>query len=209
MATINKSTMSALDFMNGKVALCVAAEPTEILEHIGQVESVDPAAYDASSDLVTEVKTKTLDTLQKLLDQSEERENQAAVIAELQQAMKDGAKPVVQFEDRNNKKARSRVERENIAAHRKHIAEQMKDLVKVKFQNLEDPSMDVPFSFEGFDFHLKPGQVQELPKIVVKHLNRIKYPQYTLQDDGATGQAKMVRQDSNRFVCVLVDDEYN
>jgi hypothetical protein len=80
--------------------------------------------------------------------------------------------------------------------------------MKVKFLNNEDPDLDLAFSFQGKDmdqperYHLYPGQVYELPKDVIDHLNSQEYPIYRAELDQQTGQVRHTRSGSfNRFTC--------
>jgi hypothetical protein len=206
MAGLKKETQELISSMQSKIVASLASTPTQLLATISEIERIDPESFDNGQEKIKETKEEVLNHLGQLLELAEEREKQLDLIKELQdQAATGGTPPVLNVENADDAKTRNRKEKQRIAEYKKMIKEAMKDTIKVKFQNLEDDTMDVPFSFEGYHFHLKPGEVKALPKIVVDHLNKITYPKYSAVVDDATGQTKMARYEGNRFACVPVD----
>ena len=67
----------------------------------------------------------------------------------------------------------------------------MGPLMKVKFVNIESPGVDIRFNCQGKDYGpLSDGEVCELPREVVKHLNSLSTPKLEYRIDPATGQAR-------------------
>ncbi|MBI5844756.1 MAG: hypothetical protein HZB23_08840 [Deltaproteobacteria bacterium] len=64
-------------------------------------------------------------------------------------------------------------------------------LIMVKFVNIESPGVDIRFNYQGKDYGpLSDGEVYELPREVVKHLNGLSTPRLEYRIDPATGQAR-------------------
>jgi len=96
----------------------------------------------------------------------------------------------------------------------KHVKETTKvdipkkdTIVKVRFQNSENPKGDVPFTYEGIGYHLYDGRTYDLPKSVVNHLNNLTYPiKAWVRERPEDEQAvlKVVGQ-THRFNCIVIE----
>jgi len=107
-------------------------------------------------------------------------------------------------------KRRTAEEKKRISAHRKKIAVLMKDKVRCRVQNLEDPGKGIPleFTYQGHNFFFNDGFEYDVPKIVAEHLNSITVPVYDFQLDEKDVAAKQMISVPvgvrNRFSCIPV-----
>jgi hypothetical protein len=78
--------------------------------------------------------------------------------------------------------------------------------VKVSFRLGQGEGNPLEFTYQGKGYVLYDGTEVSLPVDVVDHLNSLKYPEYKLDKDDATGQmvSKLVGY-KHRFFCVPLD----
>jgi len=78
--------------------------------------------------------------------------------------------------------------------------------IKVAFRLGENEGNPAEFNYQGKGYVLYNGTEVSLPVDVVDHLNSLKYPEYKLEHDEATGQmvSKLVGY-KHRFFCVPLD----
>lgn len=80
-------------------------------------------------------------------------------------------------------KARDNVEKARIAAYQKKVDAELKDTVMCKLQNLEDQGVPIEFNYEGRTFKFYDGQETQVPKCVVRHLNKCRTPIHVMKQD--------------------------
>lgn len=80
-------------------------------------------------------------------------------------------------------KSKEAEERKRFNAQRAKFAEMNKKRIKVKFQNIESPGVDVNFNYQGFEYWLHDGEEYNLPTYVVDHLNKLAVPKYAMKID--------------------------
>lgn len=87
-------------------------------------------------------------------------------------------------------------------------AELEKDrMVKVRFQNTENPRGDLPFTYEGKGYHLYDGEVYDLPKSVVNHLNNLTYPIKKWDREHPDDEQAVLKEigQTHRFNCIAIE----
>jgi hypothetical protein len=123
----------------------------------------------------------------------------------------------------DEEKKRLDAERQRILAHREKMANKNDPMVRIRFQNIEDPgtpdrpSPPLNFTYEGYVFResrdseredtaLRHGKEYDLPLSVVEHLNGLMIPDYGTERDPVTKALKtVVVAPRHRFSCVPVD----
>jgi len=82
-------------------------------------------------------------------------------------------------------KRRDQSEKQRRAAYQKKIDTEMKDMIKCRVMNLEDPgkNVSIEFTYEGHSFAFYDGQEYDIPRIVVRHLNNVKTPIHQMIQD--------------------------
>lgn len=118
---------------------------------------------------------------------------------------------ITQAEKNRLKKEQERIDRAR-AQEKKDL--ESDDIIRVEFRNEEDPpaegrpSPTFKFAWGGEFWELDHGEVYELPKALVMHLNGLKIPYTKNEKDPITGQTRVVKAgDKNRCSCVPTFDD--
>ncbi len=152
---------------------------------------------DYKSDLVSVFEDMTKDQIKEYLEDNGYNVDQSLNKDKLVEA-------AVKFESENRDSAAS----SNTEYAEKQSKDTEDEILKVKFMNVENPGGDLEFTLQAgkYKYHLYDGQVYDLPKKVVNHLNSLQVPFTQPVIDANTGEQRGVRKSwRNRFTCIPVN----